>query len=339
LRIYRLWKLKRELRPDYCISQLESSDYLNVLTRCKDEKTICLIQCSMIFNHDIKGPSAWLRKKLLMPLTYKKADAIVSVSSAIKVEFEQYFGVNSSKIHIIYNFINLDEVVAKSKEPVNDSISAVFRNSYCFVTAGRLTAQKNQAALIVLLSGLKKRSEEGQFKLFILGDGELREQLITLAESYGLNVYTTWSGATISTAYDIFFMGFDKNPFKYFARAKWFIFSSLWEGLPLVLVEAMASGVPIISSDCPTGPADILGGPVTKLEFTSIPRDARFGVLMPMIPDSGSYNVVDSWCEKILSIYHNDQLRTKYIALLPGRLHEFSMNYAMNQWFKILQEL
>lgn len=338
LRIYRLWRLKRKLKPDVCISQLESSDYLNILTRQKRERAICLIQCSMAFNHDIGGISGWWRKKVLMPLTYRKADAIVAVSSAIKVEFQQYFDVAADRIHIIYNFINLDEVRLKSKESLEPAIEDILSRYYCFVTAGRLTAQKNQIALISVFSKLKERSGL-DLKLIVLGDGELRQQLINEATGKGLKVYSVWEGKEISSANDIFFLGFDKNPFKYFAHAKWFVFSSLWEGLPLVLVEAMASGVPIISADCPTGPSDILAGISTSLRFVDTPVDAEFGVLMPMVQEPGKEAIINSWCDKIVALYHNDGVWESYREVQKERLAEFSTQYAMTQWNKLLESL
>lgn len=334
-RIYRLWKLKRRLKPDICISQLESCDYLNILTRQRHERTICLIQCSMIFNHDIRGYSAWLRKKVLMPITYQKAHAIVTVSWAIKQEFEIYFRVVPEKIHVIYNFADFDEVVHKSKEPLQQGLADIFENCHCFVTAGRLTAQKNQGALISVFSEIKRRSQI-KVKLFILGDGELRDKLAALAIASNLAVYKAWDNGRPSADYDLFLLGFDSNPFKFFSRAKWFVFSSLWEGLPLVLVEAMAAGVPIISSDCPTGPADILTDVSPTLNFVKEPTHARFGILMPMIIRSDP-KVIDQWCTEITSLCQNDETRRNYVQLIPQRVAEFTIERAIAKWDELLE--
>jgi glycosyltransferase involved in cell wall biosynthesis len=337
-RIYRLWKLKRKLKPDYCISQLESSDYLNILTRQRGEKTICLIQCSMIFNRDISGISGWWRKNLLMPVTYRKADAIVPVSPAIQLEFEKYFHVSGKKIFPIYNFIDLEQVRQKSRETLEPWLDALLDQHYCFITAGRLTAQKNQMPLISVFAELKRRTGI-PLKLLILGDGELRDPLILFAKEKGLTVYSAWDNPDPAIEHDVYFLGFNKNPFRYFARSKWFIFPSLWEGLPLVLVEAMASGVPIISADCPTGPADILNDGFSSLDFITQPVDAPYGVLMPMIPDIHAETIIDVWCSKILTLYKQDEIRKKYIVKLPQRVKQFSTEFAIAQWIKILKNI
>jgi glycosyltransferase involved in cell wall biosynthesis len=110
--------------------------------------------------------------------------------------------------------------------------------------AGRLTAQKDFATL---LSAFALAKERQPLRLIILGEGELRDPLQALASELGV-------------APEVRFPGFVENPYAFMSRSRVFVLSSAWEGFGLVLVEAMACGTPVVSTDCPAGPAEILEG-------------------------------------------------------------------------------
>lgn len=121
------------------------------------------------------------------------------------------------------------------------------------VTAGRFVAEKDFPTLLRAFAILRARRPLG---LLILGDGDLRTQLVELANDLGISR-------------DIAMPGFAGNPFAYLARGDVFVLSSISEGLPTVLVEAMACGTPVVSTDCQSGPAEILDG-------------GRYGPLVPV---------------------------------------------------------
>ncbi|MFW6271975.1 MAG: glycosyltransferase, partial [Desulfosalsimonas sp.] len=107
---------------------------------------------------------------------------------------------------------------------------------------GRLCAQKNFSLLICAFEKLRKKHDA---RLVILGEGPQREKLERLVQEMGMQN-------------DILLPGFVNNPYAYMARASLFVLSSDWEGLPGVLIQAMACGAPVVSTDCPSGPAEIL---------------------------------------------------------------------------------
>src|SRR3546814_17554310 len=112
---------------------------------------------------------------------------------------------------------------------------------------------KPQKDFPTLLKAFALLRQEHPAKLIILGDGAGKEGLEALAETLGIRA-------------DVAFPGYVANPYAYFRHASLFVLSSAWEGLPNVLIEAMASGCPVVSTDCPTGPSEILdGGPFGRL--------------------------------------------------------------------------
>jgi len=120
------------------------------------------------------------------------------------------------------------------------------------MAAGRMAPVKDFAALIRAFAVLRKQRHA---RLLILGEGELRDDLERLASDLGV-------------AEDVGMPGFDPNPYALMSRAAVFVQSSQWEGLPSVLVEAMACGTPVVATDCPGGTREILD-------------DGRLGILVP----------------------------------------------------------
>ena len=109
-------------------------------------------------------------------------------------------------------------------------------------------------------------------KLIILGDGELSDDLIKLSGNLGLKTFSLIGNVQVDDSHDVYFFGFQENPFKFISKSKLFLLSSLYEGFPNVIVEAMACGIPIISSDCKSGPREILtedssNKKITKAEY------------------------------------------------------------------------
>jgi glycosyltransferase involved in cell wall biosynthesis len=110
------------------------------------------------------------------------------------------------------------------------------------LAVGRLTLQKDFPTLIRAFARLRARRSA---RLVILGEGELRDELEALVAELGLTA-------------DVALPGFVDNPFSWMRGSALFVLSSAWEGFGNVLVEAMACGTPVVSTDCPSGPAEIL---------------------------------------------------------------------------------
>jgi glycosyltransferase involved in cell wall biosynthesis len=200
-----------------------------------------------------------LRDQLLPTLArhfYPRSDAITAVSQGVKDDLVRVVGVPEPLVRVIFNPVVTPELLRDAKAPCDHPWLQPGAPPV-ILAAGRLTVQKDFPMLLRAFSRVRARLAA---RLIIIGEGEDRPQLEGLAASLGV-------------ADDVELPGFVRNPFAYMARASLFALSSQWEGLPTVLIEAMACGAPIVATDCPSGPYEILAG-------------GRFGRLAPVGDDA-----------------------------------------------------
>ncbi len=200
--------------------------------------------------------------KLLIQQLYPKADFILSNSEGNRLDLIDNFQIDASKIETIYNPFDLEKIVKLSLDKVENYEFTKFT----FISVGRLDTGKNHKLLIDAFSEL----DIDKVELIILGEGTLKGELEEQIKE--LNLENSVS-----------LLGFDNNPYKYFSKADAFVFSSLYEGFPNVLVEALACGLPVISTDCKSGPREILA-PNSDFSFQlqeSI-EVSDYGILVPV---------------------------------------------------------
>jgi glycosyltransferase involved in cell wall biosynthesis len=199
---------------------------------------------------DRRFSKRWLLKHLMRLVTWR-ADALTCVSEDM---VGQYRTVFKRAPHVcVYNIVDDGRARALMGQPVEDSWFAD-KQAPLAVAAGSLQPWKGFADAIEAFALLRDRGRNIRF--VILGDGPLRAELQALIEARGLGDRVRLFGRV-------------DNPLAYFARADIFVLSSLVEGLPNVLVEAMMCGCTPVSTDCPTGPREVL-------------QDGKFGYLVPM---------------------------------------------------------
>jgi glycosyltransferase involved in cell wall biosynthesis len=191
----------------------------------------------------------------LVPCVYPLATRVVAVSGGVADDLAGFSGMRRDKISVIHNGIVTPELYAKAAEPCDHPWLAPGEPPV-ILAAGRLVRVKDFAALIRAFAELRARRHA---RLLILGEGELRGELERLASDLGV-------------AEDVGMPGFYDNPYALMSRASVFVQSSQWEGLPSVLVEAMACGTPVVATDCPGGTREIL-------------EDGHLGTLVPVNDD------------------------------------------------------
>jgi glycosyltransferase involved in cell wall biosynthesis len=185
------------------------------------------------------------RDKLIRPLArrlYKSADQVVAVSNAAARDLEQQLQLPPSSVTTIYNPVVGPHIHKSRQEPLQHPF-VENHSEPLILAAGRLSEQKDYPTLIQAFAQLQTTVPS---RLAILGDGEERSSIETLIDKLRLSER-------------VCLVGFTENPYQWMQRADLYVLSSRWEALPTVLIEAMACGCNVVSTDCPSGPAEILG--------------------------------------------------------------------------------
>lgn len=337
-RLSRLRQLRERLRPAVVISHLEGADYVNLLSGGPG-KTILCVHGSKLHDANIRGPVGWLRKKVLIPRLYNRADRIVTVSRDIIPELIEEFGVKPGKLLTINNFFEVAQIEAKSHEPLSAAEAVVYAAAPVLVTSGRLTLQKNQAPVLDSFAALLLRQPA---KLVFVGDGELREALTARARELGLRVYAAWEAkAALTPDHDVYFLGLQQNPFKYLRPATAFVFPSSWEGFPMALGEAMICGLPVLSTDCPTGPREMLA-PDTATPATPLRHAERgaYGMLLPMLTQPGTLAADQAvWTDAMAALLSDAAEQKNLGQLARQRMQDFTRERIFGQWVALVEEV
>lgn len=197
---------------------------------------------------------AWLWR-LLVRLLYPRATAIVANTEGARRELIEQFGVAAGRATVLPNPIDLERVRALATEPITDPWWPADPRQPILVHVGRFTFAKDHDTLLRAFAALRSRRPA---TLVLVGDGEDEAHVRALVSSLGLDG-------------DVHFTGFTRNPYKYLARATVSVLTSRFEGLPNALIEAMALGVPIVSTACEYGPVELFA-----------PPSAADGVLVPV---------------------------------------------------------
>lgn len=333
-RVSQLKQLKQRLKTDICISHLEGADYVNLLSKGQ-EKVILLIQGSKSHDRNISGPTGWLRKSVLMPLLYKRADRIVCVSRDIIPEMVDDYGVAPHKLLAINNSFEVEQVRRQALEPLDAAMQTVYDAAPVLVTSGRLAVQKNQTPLLTIFAGLLQRQP---VKLVFIGDGELRMELTNQAQLLGLRVYEAWKEIPLTPDYDVYFVGLQLNPFKYIRPAALFVFPSAWEGFPLALGEAMTCGVAVVTTDCPTGPREMVSPQSARPKVPiQVAELGEYGMLMPMLTEAHSLAANQQiWIDTLTDLLVDESKRTRLGELAQIRSEDFSHQRTFERWAKVI---
>lgn len=229
--------------PDAIFSHLLLANYVNLSVEPPPEvfRVVCVHNTPQDYQVRVEHARS--------PLD--RADRIVTVSRAIAEIFALKYG--DRKVCTLYNPHDIDGIQTLSRQPLHDPWFTR-KDLPVVVGIGRLRRQKNFRLLVEAVAGLNREGRR-PVRLVILGEGPERAALLRLVRRRGLENRVR-------------LLGWLPNPFRYLARADLFVLSSEWEGLPNTLIEGLACGVPVVSTDCASGPREILDG-------------GRFGELVP----------------------------------------------------------
>ena len=240
----------------------------------------------------------WRYLPELIRRTYPEADAVVTVSAQVADDLRTGVKLRHENIHTIHNPVVDDALRRQAQEPL-DHPWFTPGSAPVILGAGRLSEQKDFATLMRAFANVRATREA---KLVLLGEGRLRGDLEQLAKALGIEN-------------DVDMPGFVDNPFRYMARASLFVLPSEYEGLPGVLIQALACGCPVISTDCPGGSREILA-------------DGEYGTLVEVGDAQGMARAI---------VTELDQPRAREILL--RRAEEFSVERAVNSYLALLDRI
>ena len=232
----------------------------------------------------------------LARFSYPWANGVISVSYGVANDLSRSIGLQRDRINVIYNPVVRPELYASAQAELNHPWF-VANEPPVILSVGRLTEQKDFTTLIQAFSLVRKQIPA---RLVILGEGEMRLELEAQIRELGLDQ-------------DVSLLGFEKNPYAYMARAAIYVLSSVWEGLPNTLIEAMAIGIPVVATDCDSGPREILA-------------DGKYGRLVPV----GDTNAI---AEGILDVL----LKRAYPIPDKEALKEFNLETCADKYLQMLQ--
>ncbi|MBC8505253.1 MAG: glycosyltransferase [Chloroflexi bacterium] len=261
-------------------------------------KNILVEVTTMSLNY---GLEPGLKNKLIPLLAryfYRFADAVVCLTRGIEDDLRSVTGLSEKKMYQIYNPVLPNDVSKKTKQPIAHPWFEP-GSPPVLITLGRLTAAKDYPTL---LQAFALARQKGEMRLLFLGDGRKRNELERLATSLDIDR-------------DVQFLGFVENPYPYLARSSVFVLSSAWEGLSHVLVEALACGLPIVSTDCKSGPAEVL-------------ENGKYGTLVPV----GDSVAMASAILDALNV-HPDHDR------LQRRSRDFTLSASIEKYLSLFDEL
>ena len=266
----------------------------------------CAIVCKIFFNIKLitrsnSSPSGWSKnwlKEIIFKYLFKKIDQVIVNSLEFKKELKKKFDLKS--FHI-YNPLNFDEIKKLSRVK---TIVPFFKNNKTLkiISVGRFVDQKDH---MTLLKALKVLKDKLKFRALIIGRGILKDKLTSFIKINGLTK-------------NIKLLNFQNNPFRYIRLCDTFILSSKYEGLPNVLLESLVLGKYIISTNCPTGPKEILcngkGGELFKIgDFKSLAK-------------------------KIVEFENNKKRLSKKINYAQNYLFRFDMKENLNKYLEVVKK-
>jgi glycosyltransferase involved in cell wall biosynthesis len=186
-------------------------------------------------------------------LAYNRADAVIAISRAIVEDLMATCSVSASKIAYVPNNPVVTPTLLASAVAVPEHPWFTLGEPPVVLAVGRLGAEKDLATLIRAFALVRRNRS---CRLLILGDGDQRDYLQQCAQNHGV-------------AADVAMPGFNPNPYPYMAHCGVFVLSSRFEGQPNVLIEALACGAAVVSTDCASGPREVLS-------------DGKYGTLVPV---------------------------------------------------------
>jgi len=286
----------RSERPDVLFSQMTYANVVAILASKISRTGVTIVATE----HDSFAAEARTKDRFVSfgaRAVYWLADRVVGVSRGVAETVVEETFIDESDVAVLRNPIPIEEVYERSTEFTNSEY--LEDDEYeTILTVGRLSDQKDQATLVRAFARLHEHRP--RTRLVIVGTGERESELRSLVERLGLTDAVS-------------FAGFVDNVYAYMGSASVFVLSSRHEGLPTVLIEAMACGCPVVATDCPSGPREIL-------------QDGEYG---PLVPVGDESSLAEAILEALDSPVSDELLRE--------RASDFSTESALEEYVEFIR--
>ena len=301
--VRQLSALCARLRPDIIVSFLTRANVASVAVGRSLGARVVISERVATSSHLTAGLGGRAASALVR-LFYPLAHVVIAVSQGVADDLQQNFGVAPRRIRVVSNPVDAAKLRRLAQSPADDAPTDRF-----IVGVGRLAPNKNFA---LLLRAFAASGVDG--KLVILGEGPERGRLLELAGELGV-------------AGRVSLPGYRENPFALVARAELYVLASNAEGFPNGLVEAMALGRPVISTNCASGPSEILAdlprAAVSGLTF------ATYGVLTPT-------QAVQPLSQALRRLWSDEPLASRYGRLAASRAETYGVSKAAERYWRVI---
>ena len=236
----------------------------------------------------------------------KKYDKVVAICDEMKEELQEIYPKIKDKIIRIYNPFDFSRIskMAEDENNLSEKQKELLKDKYCVMVSRLDTVQKDYETLMKAFKIVIKKGREE--KLYIVGSGPDEDKIKKMIENYGIEK-------------NVKLIGFTKNPYVWIKNSLFLVHSSKYEGLPTVLIEALICGKTIISSECPTGPREIL-------------KNGECGELFEV-------GNVKQLSEKLVNFFENSDLIKFYEEKVKMRKEEFNQKNVIREYEKLIDNI
>jgi len=295
----------------------------NILNYCKLGKTKKIVSCRGF--GDLLAGERYYSKML------NSSEAIIFNSKQMLYYFSKKYPAFKDKLYYAYNLFDLKFIEKKSHEQVEQEFTNFIQSHRTIISVGRFCKEKGFNDLIKSFEILKQKVPNAG--LVLIGDGELYRELEDLAKS---SKYPS----------DIMLLGYKDNPYKYIAKCDIYALSSTNEGFPNVVIEAMACGLPVICTNCLSGPNEILYDKfILEREVKEDFIEADYGILTPCFEKNNDYDInnlninhhiyASALCKMLL----DEDIRNLYRKMSIIRSEHFSFDKGMQKYIDIFESI
>ena len=324
-RIAKLYSLIKAENLDCVISFLDSPNFVNLLTPA--------LQCRKIIS--IRNYSSLENRQSLlgrvtnvaMKFLYRRADCVVPVTDLIGQDFALHYGIAPEKLTTIYNPYNFSDILEKAGSALKEEEAPFFRNTFSFLNVGRIMYQKGIWHLVKAFSLVHQQAADT--RLVLVGEDLTDGKLVSLIRQLNLEKAVLLTGRT-------------RNPYQYMHAADCYVLTSMFEGFPNALVEAMVCGCCILAADCKSGPREILyEQPDLNVVVPNI-TEADYGILFPPLETEENWDadvITDGermLAQAMLEQYHDPEKTHQLGALAKKRSEDFGFDRCRELFKKVI---